>query len=297
MATIYIEAMALASSPAQTVQCGDAHSDMGVQEPSAMRDPLAYSDPLAHSDLLAHINAIEQDGLSMMDLIDAMKADATNQDELIAVIAKRLDDTVKRSDERGRVTQMAAFEGELLPISPATYVRRIIRYGGASPCCLVIGLIYLERLQRRVDSASLTMHNMQRLFLVSVMTAAKFLDDRYNSNKVWAQVGGIPTAELNQLEMLFLFRLSFSLYISREEYDAYISSLPGSEVALSAHVVVTGATMSLLAAISPPPSDAPLLRSNTPARAWLHAPLTKLGQALQKDESFTDVSAAVLAFS
>jgi hypothetical protein len=150
------------------------------------------------------------------------------------------------------------------------------------------------------------MHNMQRLFLVAVMTAAKFLDDRYNSNKVWAQVGGIPTAELNQLEMQFLFRLSFSLYISREEYDAYISSLPGTEEALSPLATNSPlATMSPLATNSPPPSDAPLLRSNTPARAWLvHArpvhliaPLAKLGQALQKDESFTDVSAAALAFS
>ena len=91
-----------------------------------------------------------------------------------------------------------------------------------------IGLIYLERLKRRVNSVCLTSNNFQRLFLVAVMTAAKFLDDFYYSNKHWAEVGGIPNKELNYLETEFLFRLSFSLYITREEYDAYTSLFSGA---------------------------------------------------------------------
>jgi len=147
-------------------------------------------------DPLAHINTIEQDGLSMLDLIGAMKADAKQQDELVSVIAQSLEDTVRRNDELGRVTEMSAFEGEKAnpspltphpnpkptpyarfslacgsgkvlascwgssrwglthhpspqaPITPAAYCRRIMKYGGASPCCLAVGLIYLERLKR-----------------------------------------------------------------------------------------------------------------------------------------------------
>ena len=71
----------------------------------------------------------------------------------------------------------------------------------------------------------LTSSNFQRLFLVAVMLAAKFLDDSYYSNKHWAEVGGLSTAEINCLELEFLFRLGFSLAISREEYDDYVRLL------------------------------------------------------------------------
>jgi hypothetical protein len=210
------ESMAFDYAPTGPGQPYGGDSDVDMVDATVARDPLA------------HVNAIEQDGLSMLDLVEAMKADAKNQDELISVIANSLEDTVKRNDTLGRVTELTAFEGDKAPISPSAYTRRIMKYGGCSPCCLAIGLIYLERLKRRVNSVCLTSNNFQRLFLVAVMTAAKFLDDFYYSNKHWAEVGGIPNKELNYLETEFLFRLSFSLYITREEYDAYTSLFSGA---------------------------------------------------------------------
>jgi hypothetical protein len=38
-------------------------------------------------------------------------------------------------------------------------------------------------------------------------------------------VGGISTAELNCLELEFLFRLGFSLDLKREEHDGYVTLL------------------------------------------------------------------------
>jgi hypothetical protein len=92
-----------------------------------------------------------------------------------------------------------------------------------------VGLIYLKRLKRREPSVCLTSCNFQRLFLVAVMLGAKFLDDSYYSNKHWAEVGGMSTAELNCLELEFLFRLGFSLSLTREEYDSYVALLTGDE--------------------------------------------------------------------
>ncbi len=43
----------------------------------------------------------------------------------------------------------------------------------------------------------------------AIMCAAKFLDDLYYSNKHWAQIGGITTAELNQNEVDFLRKMDF----------------------------------------------------------------------------------------
>lgn len=176
-----------------------------------------------------HTLPTERGGISMLEQIAAMKADATLQEPVVKLIAELLDETVARNDSLGRSTALSAFEGEKAPVRAGAYVRRIAKYGGCSACCFAIGLIYLKRLKRRESTVCLTSCNFQRLFLVAVMLAAKFLDDSYYSNKHWAEVGGISTAELNCLELEFLFRLGFSLALSREEYDDYVRLLSGEE--------------------------------------------------------------------
>ena len=177
----------------------------------------------------AHTMPTEAGGLTMIEFMMVFKADAAQQEHLVQLISELLQETVARNDSLGRSSALATFEGEKSPVSPGSYVRRIAKYGGCSPCCFVIGLIYLKRLKRRESSVCLTSCNFQRLFIVAVMLAAKFLDDSYYSNKHWAEVGGMTTAELNGLELEFLFRIGFSLALSREEYDNYSNLLAGEE--------------------------------------------------------------------
>ena len=124
-----------------------------------------------------------------------------------------------------RISPLELFEGEKAPVKASSYVKRIMKYGGLSPCCFVVGMIYLERLKEIIPSLCLTSTNFQRLFLVAIMEAAKFLDDFYFSNKHWAEVGGITTQEINALELEFLFLLEFDVNIQRAEYNAYVHSL------------------------------------------------------------------------
>jgi len=190
---------------------------------AAERRPPASSMP--------HTLATEYGGISMLEQVAAMKVDAEAQEPVVKLIAELLEETVARNDSLGRSTALAAFEGEKAPVRAGAYVRRIAKYGGCSACCFAIGLIYLKRLKRRESTVCLTSCNFQRLFLVAVMLAAKFLDDSYYSNKHWAEVGGMSTTELNCLELEFLFRVGFSLALSREEYDDYVRLLAGDEQA------------------------------------------------------------------
>jgi hypothetical protein len=57
------------------------------------------------------------------------------------------------------------------------------------------------------------------------MVAAKFLDDFYYSNEFWAKIGGVPNAELNTLELEFLFLTNFDLQVKRGLYNKYRSAL------------------------------------------------------------------------
>ena len=53
------------------------------------------------------------------------------------------------------------------------------------------------------------------------MVAAKFFDDIYYDNTYYAKVGGIPTTELNSLELEFLFMINFTLNVTPEVYIQY----------------------------------------------------------------------------
>eukprot|EP00291_Cryptomonas_curvata_P011726 CAMPEP_0172185896 /NCGR_PEP_ID=MMETSP1050-20130122/20429_1 /TAXON_ID=233186 /ORGANISM="Cryptomonas curvata, Strain CCAP979/52" /LENGTH=262 /DNA_ID=CAMNT_0012859943 /DNA_START=129 /DNA_END=917 /DNA_ORIENTATION=+ len=168
---------------------------------------------------------MEAGGLTMVELISALKKDALDQDKIVAIVADLIEKTVNRNDKMQRISPLELFEGDKAPVKASSYVKRIMKYGGLSPCCFIVGMIYLDRLKEIIPSLCLTSTNFQRLFLVSVMEAAKFLDDFYFSNKHWAEVGGITTEEINALELEFLFLLEFDVNVQRDEYDWYLKCL------------------------------------------------------------------------
>jgi hypothetical protein len=57
------------------------------------------------------------------------------------------------------------------------------------------------------------------------MLASKFFDDVYYNNAYYARVGGISNSEVNSLEMEMLRMISFSLFVSQEQYTEYRGSL------------------------------------------------------------------------
>ena len=145
----------------------------------------ANNDPL-------HTIAMESGGLGMNDLKDAMTQESNATEPLVDIIGLLLDKTVQRNDALMRTSMLHDFESErMCALTASEYLSRMMRYGKCSPCCAVVGLIYLQRVKARVPSACITSRNMQRLLLTAVMLANKFLDDLYFSNKHWAKIGGI----------------------------------------------------------------------------------------------------------
>ena len=57
------------------------------------------------------------------------------------------------------------------------------------------------------------------------MLAAKYFDDVYFTNAFYADVGGISVDELNMLEVDFLCRIRFNLYVTPQDYQHYYLSL------------------------------------------------------------------------
>jgi Cyclin len=110
-------------------------------------------------------------------------------------------------------------------ISIKQYLKRLEQYMKCSIEAYIIALIYLDRLTTRNKEIVLNIYCIHRLFLVSLVVALKFFDDKYYKNAYYSKVGGIPNAELNELEVSFLVCLDFNLFVSTEEYENYYNSL------------------------------------------------------------------------
>ena len=173
-----------------------------------------------------HTVAVEAGGLDMAQLKDAMTKESEAQEPLVQIIGMLLDKTVARNDSLKRVSQLHAFESDCVCALPASvYLQRMMRYGKCSPSCAVVGLIYLQRIKTKIPSACVTSCNLQRLLLVSMLLANKFLDDLYYSNKHWAKIGGISLQEMSALELMVLGLLEWKMTVTREQYLAYLEEL------------------------------------------------------------------------
>ena len=200
--------------------------------PSA--DPCPPSSRPVRAFVSSLLRPTEAGDAPMQSLAKCMQLDAAQQDDLVEVLGRMLDQTVLSNDECSLATKTSAevlvgcllkggpmvhFESDLTcPLCPSAYLCRMLKYTNASPCTFLIGLMYLQRLKDR-SPVHITSFNSQRMLLVAVMLASKTYDDNFVSNKQWALVGDLELQELNSLEIDLLFALSFSMNVTREEYD------------------------------------------------------------------------------
>ena len=61
---------------------------------------------------------------------------------------------------------------------------------------------------------------------MSIISAAKFHDDRYYENKFYAEIGGVNLQDFVLLEKDYLFNyIDFNLYTKTETFDLYYKDL------------------------------------------------------------------------
>ncbi|KAI9504426.1 cyclin PHO80-like protein, partial [Coemansia spiralis] len=102
------------------------------------------------------------------------------------------------------------------PISVLHYLDRVAKFVGLDNDSLIAVLVYLDRVTRAQmhhPSLALSPYNIHRLMLTAIVVAHKFNSDIFFNNLRYSKVGGIPLAEMNQLELEFLFLIKFDLKI------------------------------------------------------------------------------------
>ncbi|KAJ3052523.1 hypothetical protein HK097_006125 [Rhizophlyctis rosea] len=110
-------------------------------------------------------------------------------------------------------------------ISISDYLRRIVKYASVENVCLLILLIYIDRMCERNRGFTISSLTVHRFVIVGVCCASKALCDSYLTNTMYAKVGGISTKELNILEIEFLFLIDWNLAANVETLQNYYVNL------------------------------------------------------------------------
>ncbi|XP_008459728.2 cyclin-U2-1 [Cucumis melo] len=105
------------------------------------------------------------------------------------------------------------------------YLERIFRYTKAAPSVYVVAYVYIDRFCQQNPSFRITLRNVHRLLITTVMVASKYVEDMNYRNSYYARVGGLTTKEMNQLEMDFLFLMKFKCHVNLSVFESYCCHL------------------------------------------------------------------------
>lgn len=110
------------------------------------------------------------------------------------------------------------------------YIAALTREGGISPCSLMLGMLYIKKLAH-TNPAYLKTISSRNLFLVAMVIASKYMNDEGElealTNGDWADIGCTSKTTVDLLEKDFLQAIDWKLYVSLEEYYAFVTSIEG----------------------------------------------------------------------
>ncbi|TPX47408.1 hypothetical protein SeLEV6574_g02680 [Synchytrium endobioticum] len=152
-------------------------------------------------------------------------------------------------------------------ITIAEYLRRIVKYASVERICLLILLIYIDRVCERHRTFMISSLTVHRFVITAFTLASKALCDSYLTNTMYAKVGGLATKELNLLELEMCFLIEWNLTASAELLQQYYSRLVRQHPSYTR--VPKSPTLSMVDNVA---SSNPATLSPTSTQVSLHGP-------------------------
>lgn len=120
-----------------------------------------------------------------------------------------------------------------------SFVANLFRQSKVSYSVLLAGLLYLLRFRhalltkgpREAASRSKSMMDPRHplftfvVFVVALLLASKFLNDRHSSNGIWAETTGLSMGDLNRGEIFFLNVIDHRLHMENEVFQRWLTYL------------------------------------------------------------------------
>ncbi|KAJ1832784.1 Pho80p cyclin [Coemansia sp. RSA 2711] len=159
---------------------------------------------------------------------------AADFDKLTQLVANMFARVVAHNDRLPLGTQKPTrFHSRAPPnISVADYMHRVAKYASLEPACLLIMLIYVDRICQRNPTFTVSSLTVHRFIITAAVVACKTLCDAYCTNAHYAKVGGVSMRELNSLEVEILRMMGWRLVATQEQLEQYYFTLVRQDPAM-----------------------------------------------------------------
>lgn len=141
-------------------------------------------------------------------------------------------------------TRQAATVFDSSSVPRITIERYLLRLQAGFKCSdvtFIAALILVDRLlEFDGGRLPLTLWNVHRIFLASLVVAVKYHEDLVYSNKHYAKAGGVHLREVNRLERVLLLSLDYNLRIEPEQYRLYEETLQTLAMSTDPQSLFTG---------------------------------------------------------
>ncbi|KAJ6118945.1 Nuc-1 negative regulatory protein preg [Penicillium samsonianum] len=118
--------------------------------------------------------------------------------------------------------QLTRFHSRSSPqITVHDYLRRLTAHAHLSPPILLSMVFYIDLLCAAYPAFIISSLTIHRFLIVSATVASKGISDSFWTNKTYARIGGISSAELAVLELEFLFRVKWRIIPKPEVLGDY----------------------------------------------------------------------------
>lgn len=123
-------------------------------------------------------------------------------------------------------SDLTRFHSRAAPgISIGAYLRRLAKYTTLDKPCMLVVLIYIDRVCERMSGFTICSLTVHRFLCAAVVCATKALCDSFSTNAHYARVGGISLVEMNLLEKEFLNVIDWRLMVTAPVIQHYYTSL------------------------------------------------------------------------
>ncbi|KAI8328790.1 cyclin-domain-containing protein, partial [Chlamydoabsidia padenii] len=120
-------------------------------------------------------------------------------------------------------------QGSIVPLR--CFIQQVLKRSRTTYSTLQTAFFYLFRARPAIlhhldqstlrDTNDAYIHCGRRMFLASLVVAAKFVQDKTYRNSAWAQAAGLPVKEINTAERVFLNLLNYRLYVAQTTFDQW----------------------------------------------------------------------------
>ena len=104
------------------------------------------------------------------------------------------------------------------------FVKQIMKATGCPFSVLAGAIVLLRRLLQMHKNLVVSIDNMHRIMLITILIADKFLEDIPCGNDVFAEIMKMSVESISELELEFLCLLKYSPFISLSEIEQVLNS-------------------------------------------------------------------------